>query len=155
MPMDSSRSALCIRPALASVLDEVARVWRISAESTDGAPNVSIDESQLRSRIDVELADQWQLFVACEGRRIVGILAIRPQHAILDQLFVAPAEQGKGIGTALLGLAKAEMPIGFSLRVATSNLRARHFYESKGLRLTGEGRHPRADYPVCFYAYER
>ena len=51
----------------------------------------------------------------------------------LDDLYVAPAAQGSGVGSALLDLVKAQLPGGFCLWVFESNTPARGFYRSHGL----------------------
>jgi GNAT superfamily N-acetyltransferase len=51
----------------------------------------------------------------------------------LDDLYVDPAAQGTGVGSALLDLVKAERPAGFCLWVFESNTPARGFYARHGL----------------------
>lgn len=107
----------------------------------------------LRSRIDAELACGWELVVAERNGEIVGMLAVQPELPALDQIFVRPSEQGKGIGKALLDEAKRIMSKGFTLRTATRNAPARSFYEAQGLTFVEEGLHPRKGTPVCFYCW--
>ena len=51
----------------------------------------------------------------------------------LDDLYIRPAGQGTGVGSALLDLVKAQRPAGFCLWVFESNTPARRFYEARGL----------------------
>lgn len=51
----------------------------------------------------------------------------------LDDLFLAPAATGRGVGAALLDVVKAERPDGFCLWVFESNAGARRFYARHGL----------------------
>jgi GNAT superfamily N-acetyltransferase/chorismate mutase len=51
----------------------------------------------------------------------------------LDDLYVAPAYAGHGVGSALLELVKAQHPDGFCLWVFEMNLPARRFYAHRGL----------------------
>jgi GNAT superfamily N-acetyltransferase len=51
----------------------------------------------------------------------------------LDDLYVAPAYAGRGVGTALLDLVKAQRPEGFCLWVFEMNAPARAFYAHRGL----------------------
>lgn len=107
----------------------------------------------LRHRIDAELRSAWDLYVALRGDRVVGMLALKPGVGILDQIFVAPEEQGKGVGRALLELAKQLMPAGFHLRIDASNDQARRFYEAEGMKRLREGFHPWSGIPVHFYGW--
>ncbi|HWH17001.1 MAG TPA: GNAT family N-acetyltransferase [Allosphingosinicella sp.] len=149
----SDQRELSVRPAEAGDLDAVAWVWRESALSMDGVvPDVPPLE-KLRSRVDAELRLGWDLYVAVRSERVVGMLAIKPSDALLDQIFVSPAEQGRGVGKALLDVAKAVMPMGFRLRMAASNEKARRFYEREGMAWTGNGIHPWTSIPVHFYGW--
>jgi GNAT superfamily N-acetyltransferase/chorismate mutase len=51
----------------------------------------------------------------------------------LDDLYVEPAAQGTGVGSALLDVVKAQRPSGFCLWVFESNDPARAFYRARGL----------------------
>lgn len=141
-----------VRRAADSDLEAVAHVWHESAVGMDGHPDVPSPEA-LRSRIEAELQLGWDLHVALRGQCVVGLLAVKPGEASLDQIFVVPSEQGQGVGRALLGVAKLAMPGGFTLRMATANESARRFYEKEGLKLVGEGFHPWSGVPVQFYGW--
>lgn len=108
----------------------------------------------LRERIERELAAGWQLYVAvCDGS-IIAMLAIKPSEAILDQIFVLTEAQGRGVGLKLFEFAKSLMPDGFSLRMAAENRKAARFYESGGLSVIGEGKHPVSRLPVKYFAWD-
>jgi GNAT superfamily N-acetyltransferase/chorismate mutase len=66
----------------------------------------------------------------------------------LDDLYVAPAHAGRGVGSALLDLVKAQRPQGFCLWVFESNEPARRFYAGRGLveleRTDGSGNEERS-----------
>jgi GNAT superfamily N-acetyltransferase len=119
----------------------------------DGASARTPSHDELRRRIDEELVQGWRLYVAMRDGRIVGMLALKPASAILDQLFVLPAERGRGVGKALLDMAKSVLQGGFELRVAASNAQGRRFYESEGLRFARAGAHPRTGASVCYYQW--
>ena len=148
-----SASKLSVREAIDSDLDAVADLWHDSAMSMDGAAVHVPLRDELRKRIDDELAAGWQLHVALAGKRIIGMLAIKPAQSILDQIFVAPRERGAGVGTALIDAAKRAMPNGFSLRMDASNGKAARFYERRGMKRIGAGIHPRTGIPVHFYGW--
>lgn len=63
----------------------------------------------------------------------VVVAYARMTETWLDDLYVAPDHAGHGIGSALLDLAKARRPRGFSLWVFEMNLPARAFYARHGL----------------------
>jgi GNAT superfamily N-acetyltransferase len=141
------------RPAVAADLDVVADVWHESARAMDGAPPELPTRDQLRSRIDEELLSGWDLHVAVQDGETVGMLALKPAEAILDQLFVLPGVQRRGVGLMLLKTAVESMPEGFTLRTASVNRKARSFYQKAGLNLLNESSHPRTGAPVCIYGY--
>lgn len=120
----------------------------------DGAASPMPSVSQLRDRIDDELSAGWDLYIATRSSRVVGMLAIEPRDAVLDQIFVLPREQRSGVGTRLLNAAKREMPQGFTLRIASANRRAARFYERSGLSHTGVGSHPVTGAPVQYLVWD-
>jgi GNAT superfamily N-acetyltransferase len=65
----------------------------------------------------------------------------------LDHLYVVPAQQGRGVGGALLGRAMSENPDGLSLWVFAANHRALAFYQRAGFvevcRTDGSGNEER------------
>ncbi|HRD61442.1 MAG TPA: GNAT family N-acetyltransferase [Nocardioides sp.] len=66
------------------------------------------------------------VWVAEAGSSIVGYA--RFDEVWLDDLYVDPAAQGAGVGSALLELVKAQRPAGFCLWVFESNAPARALY---------------------------
>lgn len=100
------------------------------------------DEDAWRSLLR---AGAW--FVARESERIVGVVAILPEHdrpeeRHLVSMWVAPQSRDRGIATALLGQALAvaaeDGAEAVNLWVADGNPRARRFYERAGFGPTGE-----------------
>ena len=91
-----------IRPARSDEHDVVAQVWMESWVSTglEDASNFLL--AKLRARIPMEIEKGWSLFVADDGGAIAAMLALHLRERYLDQLFVAPNYQGKGIGRQLL-----------------------------------------------------
>lgn len=149
----TSDGTVQIRRAGNEDLDDVARVWHASALEMDGAPFAVPALPVFRDRIDHELGAGWDLYIAERDARAVGMLAIKPAEAILDQIFVLPDQQGSGVGTELLNQAKRLMPNGFTLRMATANRRAARFYEHSGLSVVGEGTHPVSGVPVQYLGW--
>jgi ribosomal protein S18 acetylase RimI-like enzyme len=151
--MNDNLKLVELRPATKSDLDSVADVWHKSAMLMDGATATMPSRDELRVRIGEELASGWQLHIALRGSHPVGMLALKPAHHVVDQIFVLPSEQRRGIGKALLNLAKHTMAEGFTLRTASSNGGACRFYEREGLTLIRQGVHPRSGDPVHFYGW--
>src|SRR4051794_1982657 len=114
-----------VRPAETGDLDAVAQVWHASAVAMDGGELAVPSIEALRLRIGAEIEAGWDLHVAVLGGRIVAMLALKPGDAVLDQIFVLPNEERRGIGRALLDVARRAMPGGFALRMAASNGKAR------------------------------
>lgn len=146
-------SDVTVRPANADDLDEVANVWHESAMFMDGAEPHVPSSAELRARIETELGEGWSLFVAVDQSEVVGMLALKLAEGVLDQLFVRPEGQRKGVGRRLLSEAKRQMPAGFILRMATANARAGRFYRANGLSLLRSDVHPRTSRPVQFYRW--
>src|SRR5687768_11007311 len=92
-----NRDDLRIRRAGKRDLDDAAAVWHESAVGMDGATVSMPTCEQLRRRIDQEIDSGWDLHVVMRDGRIVAMLALRPDEARLDQLFVLPAVQNSGI----------------------------------------------------------
>lgn len=144
---------LGVRRAGKGDLDAVADVWHESASRMDAAVAAMPSREALRRRIDSELRSEWALYVALRDGRVVGMLALKPGAAVLDQIFVAPGEQGRGVGRALLDEAKRLMAGGFTLRMDSANDKAR-FYEAQGLTRLGDGTHPWTGVPVHYYGWK-
>jgi GNAT superfamily N-acetyltransferase len=71
-----------------------------------------------------------QVWVAEADGEVVGFIALDGGH--VDHLYVFSAYQGRGIGDALIGLAKRNRSSGLTLWTFQRNSRARHFYEKRG-----------------------
>jgi GNAT superfamily N-acetyltransferase len=82
-----------------------------------------------------------RLFRACEvwgaadGKELAGIIAFR--EGWIDQLYVLPTAQRRGIGTELLDVAKAKFAR-LQLWTFQRNAQARRFYEARGFVLVEE-----------------
>jgi len=82
-----------------------------------------------------------RLFRACEvwgaadGAELAGIIAFR--EGWIDQLYVLPTTQRRGIGTELLDVAKSKFAR-LQLWTFQRNPQARRFYESRGFVLVEE-----------------
>lgn len=148
-------SEFTLRPATDRDRDAIAAIWHESAGlPTVGPPAGRMPSpAELRTRVDVEMDRNWDVTVAERAGVVVGFLAIRREEAILAELFLRPEVIGAGIGSALLAVAKAAMPGGFTLFTRATNVRARRFYEKSGLAALRTETHPRDGDPIVFYGW--
>lgn len=122
-------------------LEAVVRAWRKSRDDSQPwleARMGHTHEDDLRF-FGGTIAIENDVWVAVE-REIAGFLAIAGER--LGWLYVDPASQRRGIGTALLDKAKALSPEGLTLFTHQRNERARAFYERRGFRAVKFGVSP-------------
>lgn len=112
---------------------QIAAIWDAAWQSTGVDSPETLTVEQLAARLEDEISQGLTLYAIEQDTAICGLLLINPQTAKLSQLFVAPEYQGQGLGQIGLAFAKSKCPDGFWLTVATSNHRARLFYEREGL----------------------
>lgn len=140
-----------MRPAVDGDRDAIARIWIEGWHFTGIRVTDDPTPEALRARVDEELAAGWQVIVAELSGSVVGFVALRPDLARLDQIFVAPDRHGHGIGGALFARVRAAMPAGFHLGTHAENRRARGFYDALGPIRQEPGRHPRYGHPILTY----
>lgn len=121
-----------LRPYAPADQAVLADLWFASWTSI-GLESPVVTRAELAARVPRELAGRWNVTVAEVDGRMVGFLALALTEHRLDQLFILPAAKGSGIGRALLGVAKQQMPNGFWLATHPDNSRARAFYERHGM----------------------
>ena len=93
--------------------------------------------------------DWTDVRLAVQDGRIVGVLCL--QGDFIDQLFVDPAHQGRGLGSKLLQQAIDGSSGALTLRVFESNLAARAFYERHGFAAVEQGRSEDEGEPDLLY----
>lgn len=86
--------------------------------------------TQVRSLVMVSRAEPPVRWVATVEGSVVGMMVLGGED--LDQLYLAPAWQGQGIGGRLVHLAKQLRPAGLALWTFQVNVSARRFYERHG-----------------------
>jgi putative acetyltransferase len=104
-------------------------------------------------RLENMIAGGAVLTLAVRDGRIIGGTVVHIAERCLDQLVVAPAEWGGGVGSALLAHAKALCPESLSLTVNKANPRAIRFYEREGFVRTAEGVNPNSGLPIFSYQW--
>jgi GNAT superfamily N-acetyltransferase len=92
-------------------------------------PSIHTDED-MRAWIANYLVPNLEVWVAELDGTIVAMMAL--EHDYLDQLYVAPANQRRGVGDLLLAKAKERSPQRLRLYTFQRNAPARRFYERRG-----------------------
>lgn len=148
-------SAPVIRPAGPHEYDEIARVWMESWASTglEAASNTLLDK--LRARVRHEVENGWSLFVADERGRLAAMLALHQPQRYLEQLFVAPHDQGRSLGRQLLAFTRALLPDEIWLRCVRENEKAWRWYEREGFVLEKEELEPKIGFMMKYYRWKR
>ena len=112
-----------------------------------------VSRDDLRARIPIEIEAGWRLRVAEIGGDLAGMMALDPIERRIDQLFISPHWQRKGVGARLVDSAKATFPSGFSLRVAAANSGAIAFYQRLGFIRTDTFRRENRGYDVHVFSW--
>lgn len=117
-------------------LHDAARIAHvIRSAKADAMPWLAVPHSAAEDEqwiVDI-LLPQHTVRLACDHRdlkRIIAVLATSPGW--LDQLYVAPGEQDRGVGSQLVRIAQHEARGPLSLWTFRRNRRARAFYEKHG-----------------------
>ncbi len=134
-------------------MDQVARVHRAAFDERlpwlAGLHTPAEDRAYFRGPVFAD-CEVWGAL----DEALIGFIAFR--EGWIDQLYVLPGEQGKGVGAALLGVAKAASA-SLLLWTFQKNARARRFYESHGFlaieETDGAGNEERE--PDLLYRWER
>ena len=122
---------LTLRPAEQEDVPGIAEVYvqsRQAAVPMMPASLHSAEEVAGHHAARLRLGGTW---VAERDGAVVGFLDL--EQGWLHSLYVRPADAGRGVGAAMLDLAKALTPKGFALWVFESNEPARRFYRRHGL----------------------
>jgi GNAT superfamily N-acetyltransferase len=119
-----------LRRATAIDAEDVARVYIASRRgAAKWLPTVGTDD-EIRAFVINRMVPERECWVAEDGGRIVAVLVLHDDE--VDQLYVAPGEQRRGIGDAMLAHAKRLRPAGLRLWAFQRNAPARRFYEARG-----------------------
>jgi GNAT superfamily N-acetyltransferase len=129
--VDRDGAAFEVRRALHSDAGSIAEVWlRSRRASVPSIPVPAHSDNDVRHWVtDVVVPDGHTWVVAAES----GVVALLVVHqGVIDQLYVDPVYTGRGLGTQLVEVAKAENPGGLDLWTFQTNVGARRFYERHG-----------------------
>ena len=121
---------LTFRRATAADAPDVATLYIASRRGAAAyLPTVGADD-EIRAFVVDQMVPQHETWVAEIGGRIVAVLVLGDD--MVDQFYVAPGEQRRGIGDAMLAHAKRLRPAGLRLWAFQRNAPARRFYEARG-----------------------
>lgn len=144
-----------IRLARTEEYSDIARVWMDSWVSTGLDEASQFLLAQLRARIPKEVEDGWTLFVADDDGALAAMLALHLPKRYLDQLFVAPAYQGRSLGRHLLTFTRACLPDEICLRCVRENEKAWRWYEREGFVFEKEAVEPMTGFVMKHYRWKR
>lgn len=142
-----------IRRATAEDAGEIARLFRLATRTAmPWLPELHTPEEDLAFFGGRVLTTEEVWVSTAEDGSVRGFIALKPGW--IDHLAVHPAEQGRGVGSGLMQLAKARAN-DLQLWTFQQNARARAFYEQRGfhlVRLTdGSGNEEKT--PDALYAW--
>jgi ribosomal protein S18 acetylase RimI-like enzyme len=125
-----------IRPARSEEILPLTRLFVRARNEMEYLPLVPDEHVE---RIAEMIREHDEVWTAEDEGRLLGFLAI--EHStnldapVLERLYVEPADQSRGVGSALLDQAKALRPQRLYLWVFQKNTGAIRFYERHGFRL--------------------
>lgn len=141
-------SEIVFTPFTMADMEPLAKLWQASVAEMGLAmptPDLAFFEGKL-----AELAPIREITLARQGARLCGFIALDPEAAVLDQLFLDPSVLRRGLGARLFALAVARMPEGFTLYTPSSNTRARAFYIAQGMVEIRQDKHPVWGHPITY-----
>jgi GNAT superfamily N-acetyltransferase len=124
-----------IRPAREQEIEPLTQLFIRARNEMDYLPLVA---KEAAVPIAARIREHEEVWVAVENGRLLGFLGI--EHStnldapVLEKLYVEPADQNRGVGSALLDKAKELRPSEFYLWVFQKNP-ARRLYERHGFEL--------------------
>ena len=130
MNAKNSAAPIVIRRATAADAAEVATVYVASRRAAVAwMPTVGTD-AEVRAFVIDRMVPEQETWVADADGRIVAVMALDAD--MVDQLYVSPEIQRRGVGDRLLAHAKQLRPAGLRLHTFQKNAPARRFYEDRG-----------------------
>ena len=125
---------------LPALLDLWEASWRATYPEIDFADRRDWFAGHLASL----RAASAQVCCAEGGGVVTGFITIDPATNDIDQLAIAPAHFGNGLGALLMAQARKSSPTRLTLKVNKDNARALRFYEREGFARIAEGVNPQS-----------
>lgn len=135
-PSTAAPNGPTIRRAVSADAGAVADVYLASFTATYDFALVHTEE-QIRGWLAEHLLPPRESWVAEDHGRVVAMMVL--DEIGIDQLYVDPGWQGRGIGGRLVELAMLRRPEGLQLYTFQVNDRARRFYEHHGFVVAAIG----------------
>jgi GNAT superfamily N-acetyltransferase len=121
---------IVIRRALPSEARAVADLYIASRRGASAfIPTVHTDD-ETRAWVSGYLVPRLEVWVAESNGKLLGMMAL--EDDLVDQLYIAPEAQRRGVGDRLLAHAKKLRPARLRLYTFQRNAPARRFYEARG-----------------------
>jgi len=125
-----AKPQILVRRATTKDAPDVATVYIASRRGAAAhMPTVHTD-AEIREWVIDHMVPERETWVADDHGRIVAVMVLDGE--MIDQLYVSPAEQRRGVGDAMLAYAKKLRPTRLRLYTFQSNTPARRFYEARG-----------------------
>ena len=144
-----------LRRATDADAEQAADVFITSRDTALPTVNFPYAQESVRRYVRDVFIGKTEAWVAVDGDRVVAVMSLVPGW--VEQLYVATASQGQGIGHRLLDLAKDRSDGELQLWTFQVNARARRFYERNGFTIAeltdGEGNQERE--PDVRYVWSR
>jgi GNAT superfamily N-acetyltransferase len=130
---------MILRPFQSADLDQVIALWYDTWHHTFPELTHPHPQAAWKQRFQREFVNRASIWVAeCSGV-IAGFVVVMTEQQYLEQLFVVPPFQHRGIGGVLLDKAKSLCPQGLRLHTLQHNKAACTFYERHDFRPTSVG----------------
>jgi GNAT superfamily N-acetyltransferase len=125
-----------LRTGTAADARAAADLWlRARKAAREVIPEPVHSDDDVREWFASHVVGEAELWLAEDAAGTLAAVLVL-EGSWVDQLYVEPTMTGRGIGTALLNLAKRERPDGLRLWTFASNTRAQRFYERHGFVAT-------------------
>ncbi len=145
---------IIIRRARASEAPAIADLY-VAARRRASAfvPTVHRDD-ETRAWVSGYLVPRLEVWVAKSRAILLGMMAL--DGDLVDQLYIAPAAQRRGVGNRLIAHAKMLRPARLRLYTFQRNAPARRFYESSGFGAIefNDGSHNEEHEPDVLYEWK-